>query len=276
MPTQSQQHSALTPQLAIESIGSGKDVILLHGWGVNSAVFNRLAKALTQLNYRVHLVDLPGFGDSQFEGQEFNQQSFAAWAQTLVNQLPQDAIWVGWSLGGLLASHIAINHPDSVSALVTVASSPCFMAREQQDERSWPGIQTKVLKQFSHSLQQDLAKTVEQFLAIQAMGSPHAKADIKQLKQLVLAKPLPNPQALSIGLTFLAEVDLRAQLERIDQPWLRLWGKLDGLVPFKMVPMLTTRPNIKDISFAKASHAPFISHAEEFESELANWLQTQT
>ena len=97
------------------------------------------------------------------------------------------------------------------------------------------------------------------------MGSESAKQDIRNLHAILQQRPLPHADALSIGLDFLGNVDLRNQLHKIEQPFLRLYGRLDSLVSQK---------SIKDIDkllfdsekyiFKKASHAPFISHTEEF------------
>ncbi|MGX9460679.1 pimeloyl-ACP methyl ester esterase BioH [Shewanella sp. A14] len=255
------------PALHIETVGSqGPEVVLLHGWGVNNQVFNPLKNALHQ--YRVHYVDLPGFGLSPNIDGDIDQ-----WSQALAAQLPQQAIWIGWSLGGLIASQIAINYPQSVASLVTIASSPCFMARKQSvSSPSWSGIQPEVLAQFSTQLSRDLSRTVERFLAIQAMGSDNPKSDIQQIKNLVLSKPLPTQQGLSQGLDMLAEVDLRPATAQIQQPWLRIWGKLDSLVPRKIISSLPSRDNIEDVVINKASHAPFISHPDAFLHHLLPWL----
>lgn len=255
------------PRLHINTIGDGQDIVLLHGWGVNGAVFEPLKQALSQ--YRAHYVDLPGFGDSPMIEGDIND-----WATALSQQLPNNAIWLGWSLGGLVATQIALRFPDKIKALITVASSPCFMAQTTEISQPWPGIASEVLGQFSTQLHQNLPKTVERFLAIQAMGSETAKADILKIKSLVLAKPLPCEASLQQGLDMLAEVDLRDQLPNITRPWLRVWGKLDGLVPRRAINMLTKNANMEDIILAKASHAPFISHTSLFIEHINNWLNT--
>lgn len=249
--------------LHIESIGTGQDIILLHGWGMNSAVFTPLHSAFKE--YRVHYVDLPGFGlSAPLHG------NLDTWVERLVHALPEDAIWVGWSLGGLVATQAALSFPSKVKGLVTIASSPCFMAR---DDEAWPGIPPQVLAQFGAQLNQNLGKTVERFLAIQAMGSANAKEDIKQLRDLVLARPLPDATALTQGLAMLEKLDLRPQLPNLTLPWLRIWGRLDGLVPKRVMAQLPPHAdNISDVMLAKASHAPFFSHQEEFLTELLDWL----
>ena len=86
---------------------------------------------------------LPGFGRSR----GFGALSLADMAEVVLRQAPDKAIWLGWSLGGLVASQIALTHPERVLALVTVASSPCFSARDE-----WPGIKPDVLAGFQQQL----------------------------------------------------------------------------------------------------------------------------
>lgn len=249
--------------LHIESIGQGLEIVMLHGWGVNGEVFTPLHSSLSQ--YRVHYVDLPGFGhSSMIEG------DIDAWVDAIADKLTHKAIWVGWSLGGLVATRAALRYPERVQGLVTIASSPCFMARE---EESWPGIPPQVLSDFSKQLDSDLSKTIDRFLAIQAMGSVTAKDDIKQLRELVLSRPLPQTAALEQGLDMLKHVDLRPQIIQIEQPWLRIWGRLDGLVPRRVPPLMPKdEQRYQDLILHKASHAPFISHKDEFITGLVNWI----
>ncbi|WP_326490332.1 pimeloyl-ACP methyl ester esterase BioH [Shewanella sp. AS16] len=251
-------------QIHIDTQGEGQDLVMLHGWGVNSAVFTPLHSALHE--YRVHYVDLPGFGLSQPLAGDIN-----LWVDALIARLPEQAIWAGWSLGGLVATRAALNYPHKIKALATIASSPCFMAREAE---SWPGIPPAVLAQFATQLGQDLPKTIERFLAIQAMGTATAKEEIKRLKALVLAKPLPSEQALAQGLGMLTEIDLRPELAKLELPWLRLWGRLDGLVPRRVTGLMPQHAGpLEEVVFAKASHAPFFSHQEEFVQAFTGWLK---
>ena len=92
------------PYVHIDTRGQGPDVVMLHGWGVNSAVFTPLQESLSE--YRVHYGDLPGFGLSQPIAGELSD-----WIEALVQVLPAQAIWAGWSLGGLVATQAALSHP---------------------------------------------------------------------------------------------------------------------------------------------------------------------
>ncbi len=150
------------------------------------------------------------------------------WPKPCCNRHLIKAIWLGWSLGGLVASQIVLTHPERVQALVTVASSPCFSARDE-----WPGIKPDVLAGFQQQLSDDFQRTVERFLALQTMGTETARQDARALKKTVLALPMPEVDVLNGGLEILKTVDLRQPLQNVSMPFLRLYGYLDGLVRAK-------------------------------------------
>ncbi|WP_299017206.1 pimeloyl-ACP methyl ester esterase BioH [uncultured Photobacterium sp.] len=254
----------MTVKLHWQTEGQGLDLVLIHGWGMNGAVWQQLLPLLTP-HYRVHLVDLPGYGHSR----DVSADTVEQMAYLLLEKSPESAVWLGWSLGGLVATQAALLAPERVNKLVTVASSPRFAAHN-----TWRGIQPRVLDDFRRQLGEDFQLTVERFMALQAMGSPSARQDIKQLKQAVLSRPQPAPKALEVGLKLLAEVDLREYLSGLSQPWLRLYGRLDGLVPVKIAAELDALvPQSQRQVFAAASHAPFISHPEEFVEALRSFIE---
>lgn len=250
-------------QLNWHSQGQGSDLVLIHGWGMNGAVWQGVITTLSA-HFTVHWCDLPGYGEST----DVDATSLTDMAQCVLDQAPPQATWLGWSLGGLVATQAALMAPERITKLITVASSPSFMARE-----GWRGIQPAVLANFQSQLAHDFVLTVERFLALQAMGSPTARQDIKQLKQAVLARPLPTPAALALGLELLETVDLRDQLANITMPWLRLYGRLDGLVPVKSAQaVLGLCPQSDSHVFPSASHAPFISHPDAFTATIQQFI----
>ena len=243
-----------------QTVGTGNcHLVLLHGWGLNAEVWHCINEELAS-QFTLHLVDLPGYGRSHGYG----AMTLEEMAQEVLNAAPQHAIWLGWSLGGLVASQIALSWPERVNALVTVASSPCFSAQE-----TWPGIKPDVLAGFQQQLSDDFQRTVERFLALQTMGTETARQDARALKQVVLSLPMPDVEVLNGGLEILKTVDLREPLAALTMPHLRIYGYLDGLVPRKVVPLLDSLwPDSESQVIAKAAHAPFISHPAEFCSAL--------
>ena len=159
-----------------QTIGEGeRDLVLLHGWGLNAEVWSCIQARLAP-HFRLHLVDLPGYGRSQ----GFGALSLEQMTEIVLAAAPSQAWWLGWSLGGLVASQAALMQPQRVKGLITVASSPCFAARDE-----WPGIRPDVLSGFQHQLSLDFQRTVERFLALQTLGTESARQDARQLKAVV-------------------------------------------------------------------------------------------
>ena len=125
-----------------QTIGEGDcHLVLLHGWGLNAQVWDCITPQLAS-HFTLHLVDLPGYGRSG----GFGAMSLEAMAQRVLEQAPPQAVWLGWSLGGLVASQVAIMRPERVQALVTVASSPCFAARDD-----WPESESILFDKAAHA-----------------------------------------------------------------------------------------------------------------------------
>lgn len=239
-----------------QTMGEGdRDLVLLHGWGLNAEVWSCTLAGLTP-HFRVHVVDLPGYGRSQGYGALTLEQM----ADIVLAHAPEQAWWLGWSLGGLVASQIALTQPQRVHGLISVASSPCFTEQE-----AWPGIRPAVLSGFQHQLSQDFQRTVERFLSLQTLGTASARQDARALKAVVLEQPMPSVAVLNGGLEILRTADLRQPLSALTVPMLRIYGYLDGLVP-RAVAGLVDRllPASEAVIIAKAAHAPFISHPDEF------------
>lgn len=259
---------SMAESLKIASQGQGIPLVFIHGWGLNSAVWQPSLVEL-QTDFEVITVDLPGFATNK--SYQLEQYSLVKLADIIQKSVAKPAIYIGWSLGGLVASQLSITHPSQVLGLVTVASSPQFVEHE-----NWPGIKANVLALFHQQLAQDTTKTISNFLKIQAMGSPHIRQDVKKMRDLVMQHPQPNQQVLDDSLKLLETSNLSAELKDIKQPFLRLYGKLDGLVPKQVIPLIDAlAPNSDSYIFEQASHAPFISHQVEFLSVLKAWLTKQ-
>ncbi|MCJ8318304.1 MAG: pimeloyl-ACP methyl ester esterase BioH [Colwellia sp.] len=257
--------------LQITSQGQGIPLVLIHGWGLNSGVWQPLAEKLSTF-CKVITVDLPGYGLNI--DNNLDDYSLVNISDKIVEAINEPAVYLGWSLGGLVATDIAQRYQDDTLALITVASSPCFVEQSSTTEQTtWFGIKPLLLNAFHHQLAKDTKKTIDGFLKIQAMGSPHVRKNLKEIKDLIFQYDMPSRQTLDDSLALLEEVDLREELSLLTLPFLRLYGRLDSLIPKNVatfVDQLT--PSSESYIFPHASHAPFISHPDDFFEVLKTWL----
>lgn len=238
-------------------------VVLLHGWGLNSGVWQQVTP-LISAHCQLLTPDLPGFGHCRHYPPHYQLADVVA---QLAESIPDNSFICGWSLGGLLAIALAKYYPHKVAKLALCAASPCFLA-----QADWPGMQEQILRQFATALSENITQTIQRFLAIQAMGSEHARADVQVLRQAIAAYPVPEPAAVKGALCLLAEQDLRTVLSTLVQPISGCFGRLDSLVPIAVLPALQALcPKALFTVFDKASHAPFISHPEQFAAWLMTW-----
>lgn len=255
----------MSVRLKVSTVGKGQPLVFLHGWGVNSGVWRPLIEILKD-EFCITTIDLPGYGlNHQQLPIAYNLQSVAT---TVAQHIPEKCTLIGWSLGGLVAQHIAHLYPKKLKQLVLICSSPKF-----SKSANWPGIESKVLDFFIQQLKLDFSKTLERFLAIQAMGSMNARQDAKTIKQAVQQYPLPSLDALAAGLDMLLKDDLRDQFKTLSIPCHMFLGRLDTLVPDKLALLaqqLNSKVTIDVIS--NASHAPFISNTEQFAKRLMKAL----
>jgi pimeloyl-[acyl-carrier protein] methyl ester esterase len=251
--------------LYCETSGRGADLVLLHGWGLNGAVWQELARALVR-DYCVTTLDLPGHGRSRTFPEPYKLEQLAEW---VVQHAPPRAFWIGWSLGGMVALHIAAYYPQRVKKLVLVASTPKFVSAPD-----WPhGMEPELLDQFSEQLRADYRKTIQRFLALQLRGVEQASALLRQLREVVFRYGAPHRAALQGGLEVLRHADLRPCLVAAPMPCLLIAGARDTLIPVSAQDYLAanlTRAELRLIP--GAAHAPFLSHPLEFRRALRGFL----
>ncbi len=257
--------TTLTP--FYQTIGQGPNLVLLHGWGTHGGIFELIAPELSQ-HFTVTLVDLPGFGRSPLPNDEYTLELLTEQVKSI---FPDKAHLLGWSLGGLVATHLASQIPERVESLITVGSSPQFL-----ESNDWPfAMKTSVMENFVSLLIEDYETTLIRFLLIQTLGSPSQKQDIALLKDTVFLHGKPAPRALKGGLEILQDNNLRTSLANLKIPLLRVYGRLDSLVPYKAIQEIDKiHPESETHTFDKASHAPFISHPKEFNQRVLAFLQS--
>jgi pimeloyl-[acyl-carrier protein] methyl ester esterase len=252
-------------KLEVEQLGSGQDLVMLHGWGMNSAVWHDFARQLAR-TYRVTLIDLPGHGRSPYAG----QQSIESWAESCLEVAPDKAVWLGWSLGSMVTLEAVLDAPERVQGALFIAGMPKFVKSED-----WPhAMALKTLNQFIELMGDDMSRAQERFLALQMLGSDLAVEVLRGLKARLQEYPDPNPEALYAGLELLKHCDLRERMRHIAFTTTWIYGGRDTLAPSRASDVLSQwLPNAATHTIEKAAHTPFLSHPVETEKLVLDSLE---
>ncbi len=251
--------------------GEGRDLVLLHGWGMHSGIWQGLAERL-QGRCRMHCIDLPGHGRSPFDPQ---QDSLAAMAASLNAAIAGEGLdgpvhLLGWSLGGMLALQYAADFPAGVVSLILVATNLSFARRDD-----WPhAMDAGVLADFARQLRRDAPDTLQRFLGLQVFGQPNAKETLRVLREQLQREAPPSDAALQAGLAILQNADLRLQAGGITQPVLLLAGDRDRLVPpGAQDDMQALFANARSHMITNSGHAPFIARPDECARQIMNFIE---
>lgn len=252
-------------RLATETRGSGRELVMIHGWGMNSSVWSDFAWELAG-SYRVTLIDLPGHGNSPFNG----QQALADWAEACLDVAPRSAFWLGWSLGSMVALQAAHLAPQRVAGVMVLAGMPRFVQAED-----WPhAMAPRTLDLFIQALGDDHSGTLERFLALQMLGSDLAQETLRRLKARLRERPDPHPEALETGLDLLKQADLREALGELGCPTAWLYGDRDTLAPAAAAGLLDRwLPAVTTEVIHGAAHTPFLSHPAETGQAVRRFLE---
>lgn len=236
-------------------IGQGPELALIHGWGLDSAVWQPLLAALAQ-RFRVHLVDLPGYGQAPDDSADFTHT-----AQALIDALPHPVTLCGWSLGAMLALRAARLAPEHISGLILVGATASFTQRTD-----WPAAQPpEVVDSFAASVRLEPQQTRQRFIALLSQGDSQARAIGRTLVAGQRQGPTPDAETLSRGLKWLREVDLRPLLPAVTARSLLIHGENDSLNPLAAAQCLSEiLLNARLEVFAAAGHAPFLNDPERF------------
>ncbi|MBI5040124.1 MAG: pimeloyl-ACP methyl ester esterase BioH [Gammaproteobacteria bacterium] len=251
------------PALHCQRIGAGPDLVLLHGWGLHAGIWAPLVEALAP-RFRLHLYDLPGHGRSA-PVETFTLESVC---EALAQDVPEQAYWLGWSLGGMVALEFAARYPRRVSYLALLASNPKFVIGAD-----WPhALASEVLDGFAQDLSQDYVTTLQRFVSLVARGAPDSGV-LRMLRRALATAPAPTQTALRGGLAILRDVDLRPRVRELHIPVLWLGGVRDTLVPITALRAVTTAyPRMQLREIESAGHAPFVSHPQACAQALTEFF----
>lgn len=247
-----------------ETAGTGSALALVHGWGTHGGIWEPMRDGLAS-SHRLFLPDLPGHGRSR----ERHAPDLESLMSSLLEIVPERAVWVGWSLGGLAALAIARRAPAHVKALVLIAVTPCFV-----QANGWPCAMAEgTLAEFARGLSADYRATLSRFLSLQLGTDESARALLRSLRASLFAHGDPSPEGLRAGLDILRTTDLRSDLAAIDMPVLVIHGGRDRIAPVQAAESMAAQlPQAELVVIDDAGHAPHLSHGPAVLSQFVRFL----
>ena len=244
----------------IKVIGNGEPLLLIHGWGMSGKIWDVIEVNLSKY-YKLYIVDLPGMGKSD----EIEDYTLKNLVKQLHKKLPKEISILGWSLGGIIALKYYETYPKNVTRLFLVATTPCFINKE-----NWNlGVDESLLDKFYDQLAQSWSKTLNQFFMLQLIGSKNRKEIMKKLHSAFITKTPPKIKSLKSALEILKKTDLIEIMDHIRIPTTIIVGENDKLTPIGASLFMQDKiENSRVKIFKNAGHLQFLSHPKHFIDEV--------
>lgn len=238
------------------------NLVLLSGWGVDARIWQPLAP-YWPADTIISAPDWPGYGGRAPLGEP---DDLAALASVMSHDLPKTAVWVGWSLGGLLAASL-LEHLPAPRALILLGTGMRFTNDGVTGTST--GVSPNELATFQRAFERDPEKTWRHFLRWQLAGEPDPRGAHQYLEYLMGQDDLPAEKAtLSRGLKQLATLDISSLLANPACPMLRIRGCND--------PLLAPADGSEHAVIVGAGHCPQLSAPAELAEQLSDLARHPT
>ena len=254
--------------------GDGRPVILIHGWPLSGAAWEKQVPALKDAGYRVITYDRRGFGRSDKPASGYEYDTLADDLAGLIEDRNlSDVTLVGFSMGGgEVARYIAKYGESKLHSVVFAAAVPPFML-QSPDNPEGPLTKEKAAEMES-GLRADREKFFDEFTTQFFSANGQLKVT-EQERQDAIALCLQSDQTAALGcMKAFGTTDFRDDLTKVTVPTLVIHGQGDGTVPFEGSGK-RTHAAIAGSTLVVVSDAPHgfnVSHAERFNSELVSFL----
>ncbi len=254
-------------------MGEGAPIVFVHGL---SGAWQNWLENLPQLarTHRVIALDLPGFGDSPMPPWRISIPAYGRFLRDFCERLGvQSCALVGCSMGGFIATEVAVSEPQRIQKLVLVSAAGITWARARREPAAMIGRVGRAATPMAVKLQ--LAGILRPRLRRLAFQSVFWDPD--GLRREVLwenvSPALHSPGYLDAMRT-LPGYDIRHRLEEIEEPTMIVWGRNDRVVPVPAA--LSYKRRIGDNAelhiFDRTGHVPMIERPERFNRLLERFL----
>ena len=261
-------------QLHYEDHGSGDPVVLIHGYPLSGASWEKQVPVLLEAGQRVITYDRRGFGKSSQPTTGYNYDTFAEDLHKLVTHLKlRNFALVGFSMGGgEVARYIGKHGPKGVSKAVIIGGVPPYLLKTSDNP---VGVDGSVFEGIQKAVAADRYAFFTEFF------KNFFNTDVflgKRISEQAVQASW-NVAASASAIASLACVptwheDFRNDLTRIDVPTLVIHGDADRIVPIKASGEKTAKlvKGARLVAIKDGPHAVSWTHADEVNTELVNFL----
>lgn len=258
-----------------DSGGTGRPVVLIHGWPLSAEAWTPQVQPLVDAGYRVVAYDRRGFGRSEKPDGGFDYDTLTADLAAILEQLDlRDATLVGFSMGGGEVARYVTNHgQDRLRSVVFAAAVPPYLLKTE-DNPDGPLTQDAA-KEMEDGLKKDRAAFFDDFTRKFFSAKGELKVSEAE-RQAAIALCMQSDQAAALGcMKAFGTTDFRNDLPKITVPTLVLHGDSDGTVPFEGSGQRTHAaiPGSELVVLKDAPHGCNTSHAAEFNAALLSFLK---
>src|SRR6185437_5120658 len=248
-----------------EITGSGEDIVIIHGGLANSDDMQIIANELSN-HYRVTCINSPDNGKSDMPDSVKTVHDIA---DAILPELPEKAIYIGHSNGGLTCQSIAARYPARVKRFIGIAATPKFIASE-----NWIGLTSCYEQVIMPLLENTTLKSLlsDLYNAEFANINPKPSSYYHSMK-ICDARPDIPLHNIKTLLRLADSTDLRQEFKQLTCPIDIIIGEQDSTVPkaaFAQIKALNPRVNLHSIS--GAGHMLFATHPQEFNQILQKIL----
>ena len=236
-------------------------IVLLHGVGLDHTMWEPVARLL-EGEFDIVTPDLPGHG---VHPPAAPGTKLADLADGVLHAIPAGSHLVGFSLGALVAQHIARFHPDTVSALTSVSS----VYRRTDDERA------AVLARL-HTAEEDFAAatdaSLKRWYQDTEVPADHILRTRSVLESTDHASFLNCYRVFATG-----DADIGPELGEITVPALAITGQNDpGSTPEMTHRLAQAIPDCREVIVARARHMMPVERPQEFVNHLTAFIGEHT
>jgi len=260
--------------LYYEDHGSGQPVVLIHGYPLSGASWEKQLPVLLAAGYRVITYDRRGFGKSSQPTTGYNYDTFAEDLSKLLQHLNlQNFVLVGFSMGGgEVARYIGRYGSKGVSKAVFISSVPPFLLKTPDNAE---GVDGSVFEGIQKAIAADRYAFFTEFFKNFYNTDP-------LLGRRVSEQAIQASWNIAAGASATATLacvptwheDFRQDLSRIDIPALVIHGDADRIVPITASAHRTAKliKGARLLVVQDGPHCITWTHAEEVNRELVNFL----